>query len=189
MSTLYSVGAMNQLADAFEAAGYTAKDITDLRSFAQLGDLRLVVSGLAQIMVAKHIIDLDVVPFIPAGWKVEEHKKGGQFEWDLKKVQLCLSPNQEDNKCIEGNKLRRELEGLPTFNANLLDYLLDHKELIPKEWKGKAIFFWGTIYRYADGSLYVRYLCFGGKSWRWSYYWLGYDFNSDRPAAVAGQVS
>jgi hypothetical protein len=189
MSTLFSVGQMNQLADAFEAAGYTAKDITNLRSFSQLADLRLVVGGLARIVVDRHIIDLDAAPHIPKNLKVESHKKGGQFEWDLKKVQLYLSPNQEDGKYIVGKYLRKELENQPVLNANALDYLLEHRELIPEEWKGKRIFFWGTIYLHSNGNLCVRCLCRSGKSWYWDCNWLYDDFSSRNPAAVAGQAA
>jgi len=75
------------------------------------------------------------------------------------------------------------------YNANLLDYLLAHPELIPDSWKGKAVFFWGKIYRVSSGRLYVRYLFFHGhgERWSWSYHWLDYDFDSDSPAAVAGK--
>ena len=71
------------------------------------------------------------------------------------------------------------------MNANILDYLLAHPELIPEEWKGKYIFFWGTIYRLSDGRLCVRYLIWNGSEWDWSYDWLDDDFNSDSPAALA----
>jgi len=39
------------------------------------------------------------------------------------------------------------------MNANVLDYLLAHPELIPEDWKNKYVFFWGTIYRYSSGGL------------------------------------
>ena len=84
-----------------------------------------------------------------------------------------------------GNNLRQELDDQPTLNANVLDYLLAHPELIPEEWKGKAVFFWGTIYRRSDGGLYVRCLYWGGSKWRWHGRWLDNGFNSGNPAALA----
>lgn len=135
-------------------------------------------------MSTSHIIDGDADPFIPDGWKVEEHKKGGQFEWDVKKTTPYLSKKQKEGGAIEGNKLRKELADMPALNANVLDYLLANSHLIPEEWKGKAVFFWGTIYRDSDGSLCLRYLYWHGYQWRWDYYWLGGDFRSDDPAVL-----
>lgn len=179
---------MNQLGDALEAAGFAPDDVTKLRSFSDLTALKGVIRGLAKIVVVKHIIDCDADPFLPAGWKVEFHKKGGSFEWDPIKVKLHLSPNQQNGKTIEGNKLRKELANEPVLNANVLDYLLAHTELIPEEWKGKATFFWGTIYRDSGGSLCGRYLYWDGYRWNWYYYWLDNDWNDNSPAACS-QVS
>jgi hypothetical protein len=135
---------------------------------------------------AEHLIDLDADPFVPNSWSVVEHQKGGQFKWDASTVSLCLSKKQQSSKWIEGHKLREELEGKPVFNANLLDYLLKHPRLIPEEWKGKYVFFWGTVYRSSRGSLYVRYLCWDGDRWDWDYDWLvNYCFGFF-PAALRG---
>ena len=73
---------------------------------------------------------------------------------------------------IRGTELREELKGKPVLNANVLDYLLKHPELIPEEWKGKAVFFWGTIYRDSRGNLCVRCLYWDGSRWYWSHNWL-----------------
>lgn len=188
MSTLFSVGQMNQLGDALESAGYTIDDVTKLRSFADLAALKNVVRGTAKVVVVRHVIDCDADPFLPEGWKVESHKRQGQLEWDPTKVKLHLSPNQQDCKCIEGNKLRKELENEPVLNANALDYLLARPELIPEEWKGKYVFFWGTIYRYSDGILCVRCLDWNGGRWGWAYDWLGRGFGGSLPAALSASI-
>jgi len=49
MSTLYSIWAVNQLADAFENAGFTSDDLTKLRQFKDLAKLKDVVLGKAEI--------------------------------------------------------------------------------------------------------------------------------------------
>jgi hypothetical protein len=120
----------------------------------------------------KHIIDLDADPFVPDGFTIEEHTKGGQREWDPAKVSLYLSPNQQDGKSITGDRLRKELTGRPVFNTLLLDFLMANRQLIPDSWKYKAVIFWGTIYRDPDGDLYVRYLCWRDGQWDWDYDWL-----------------
>ena len=138
----------------------------------------------------EHIIDCDADPFLPNGWKVEEHQKGGQWKFDPKGVEFFLSNSQKGGKVIEGNKLRKELAKKPVFNANVLDYLYANPHLIPEEWKKdeqgntRYIFFWGTIYRDSSGNLYVRFLYWGGGGWDWLCYWLGNDWDDDDPAAV-----
>lgn len=185
MSTVFSVGQMNQLGDALEAAGFTPEDVTKLRSSSLLPDIRSVLLGRAKIVVVKHVIDLDAPPFVPNGWDVEleTHIKGGQFEWDPAKVSLYLSEDQQDGKTIQGCKLRKELSGKPVYNANLLDFLLAHPELIPNAWKREVVFFWGTLYR-AGGRVYVRCLTWGGDKWEGSVYRVGNDFNAHNPVAV-----
>ena len=189
MSTLYSIGQMNQLGDALEAAGFSVDDVTKLRSFPDLSTFKNVLKGHAQIVQIKHVIDCDSTPFLPSGWKgVEEHKKGGQLEWDPTKVYLHLSPNQKDGKSIVGHELRKELTNEPVLNANVLDYLLAHQDLIPESWKGKYVFFWDTIYRDSDDFLYVRSLYWSVGRWRWSSRWLDDAFCGSYPAARS-QVS
>lgn len=150
--------------------------------------MNAILSGKATITYKEHIIDLDADPRIPyEGWKVEEHKKGGQFAWNPAKVALFLSKKQQDGNSIEGNKLRKEMVDQPVYNANLLDYLLDNPHLIPEEWKGKVVFFWGTIYRDSGDFLYVRCLIWLGGRWRQDAYWLGNNFGSGHPSAVAAK--
>ena len=50
MSSLYSIGAMNQLGDALEKAGYTPDDITKLKQSEDLGNIKAVLYGQAQIV-------------------------------------------------------------------------------------------------------------------------------------------
>ncbi len=131
------------------------------------------------------IIDCDTDPMVPDGWSVEEHQKGGSLEWTPDKVALYVSEQQKGDKLIEGNKLRKELKGKPVFNVCLLDYLLAHPHLIPEEWKSKAIFFWGTIYRHSDGNLRVPCLLRYGDRWDCMYCGLGRNFRNFDPDAVS----
>ena len=190
MSTLYSVGQMNQVGDALEAAGYTPDEVTKLRSSPlSLADFKLVLLGRATIQPIKYLIDCDADPFLPNGWTVESHQKGGQFVFDPAKVTLHLSKKQQSGGAIVGNDLRKELRRKPVLNANVLDYLLKNPHLIPEEWKDKYVFFWGTVYRYSNGLLYVRYLYFRGGRWGWGCYWLDDDWHGRNPAAVAAAAS
>ena len=70
------------------------------------------------------------------------------------------------------------------LNANVLDYLLANPHLIPEEWKGKYVFFWGTVYHRRDGDPCVRCLGWNGAGWSWASHWLGASWTGDRPAAL-----
>ena len=129
-------------------------------------------------------INLDADPVCPNGWTVEEHKPGGQFTWNQAKVELHYSPNQKGEKFIQGQKLREELAPMPVFNANVLDWLLANPHAIPEACKGKATFFWGTIYRDSGGCLCVRYLFWRGDRWGWSFFLLDLDWARINPALV-----
>lgn len=114
---------------------------------------------------AGHIIDCDVAPRTPCGSTVKVHLEGGRFKWDPSQVDLYFSDRQvgsspeTTNYKVTGHELRPELSTKAVMNANVLDYLLAHPELIPKSWKGHSVFFWGTIYIDVSGQPYVRYLC------------------------------
>ena len=166
--------------------------VTELFNRAKNGTVPMspVLAGLQKLIegdFGSKVVDLDANPFVPDGWSVEEHQKGGQFAFDPAKLGLHLSKKQEGDGRIEGNKLREELKAQPVVNANLLDWLYrkENQHLIPDEWKGKAVFFWGTIYRDADGSLCVRDLFWLGDGWYWGCRWLDYDWYSVFPAAVS----
>lgn len=180
-----SVWAALELEDAAVRLGFTPGEIRTLAGRKDL--LQLVRQALRGAIGIGPVIDCDADPFLPRGWEgVEYHKKGGQLTLDMSNVRLHLSPNQMDGKCIEGNKLRRELASEQVLNANVLDYLLkpENQHLIPEKWKGKYVFFWGTIYRSSSGGLYVRYLCWNDGSWSRGYYWLDYNFHGSNSAAV-----
>lgn len=169
MSTLYSVGSMNQFADALEVAGFSPGNLTELRSSPDiLKQLMKVLSGQSEIVAIKYTIDLDADPFSPNGWKVKKHIQDGQFEWDPKKVALYQYKG-EGREIVQGQQLCEELEDKPVFNANLLDFLLDHQNLIPNEWMSHLVFFWGTLYRNLHDLTDVRCLVWSDSKWKWRF--------------------
>ena len=189
---MLDVGQANELKLAFRRADWSNDDIKRLCEGSVLVDVRSVLRGHAAINVIEHVIDCDADPFNPwasEGFTIEDHQKGGQWKFDPKEIEFFLTSSQKSGK-VEGNKLRKELAKKPVFNANVLDYMLAHPELIPDEWKTdgngntRYIFFWGTVYRNRDGFLYVRYLYWDVGRWRWSRSWLGHDWYSNDPAAV-----
>ncbi|MFH0912563.1 MAG: hypothetical protein V1807_02825 [Patescibacteria group bacterium] len=185
---MLDVGQANELKLAFRRAGYTNAEIKKLCEGDILATLLPVIKGNAEVVTSKHIIDCDADPFLPTGWKVEQHNKGGQFALDTSKIHFYLSKGQKNGKTIGGNKLRKELQNKPVLNANVLDWLLDHPEFIPEEWKSKYVFFWGTIYRSAGGHLVVRSLHWHGTRWDWNYDYPDDDWYGFYPAALSASI-
>jgi len=173
-------------------AAWSAADIARF-SEGDMAKLVLpVVRGYGKVELMELFVDLAADAPLPKewsasdGWKIEEHRKGNpQWRYEPSQLRLHLSPNQQGDKYIVGDKLRKELVSVPVMNANLLDWLLLHPELIPDSWKGKYVFFWGTIYRHRGGSLCVRYLYWDGSAWSWSSRWLDDYFDADGPAVVS----
>ncbi len=149
------------------------------------GNGKAMQSALFEALDQPIFIDCDDDPYIPDGVRVEEHHKGGRFIWSPVVVMLFLSEEQQNGRVIKSDKLRKELEDKPGLNANVLDFLLRHEHLIPKEWKGKYVFFWRTVYRDRGDDLLVRcpYWDGGMWSWRWRSVINGI-WSHDTPAAV-----
>jgi hypothetical protein len=180
---MLDVGQANEIKLAARRAGVTNADMKRLSEGDVFSQILPVLRGLGEVTITKHLIDLDANPMIPDGWEVVEHRKGGQFEFDPSKIVPYLDEGQKDGKVIKGHELREKLANQPVFNANLLDWYLAHRNLIPEECKGKTIFFWGTIYRSSRGGLYVRCLVWDGSGWDWGYDWLGLGWSGSSPAA------
>jgi hypothetical protein len=151
--------------------------------------LRAIAEGRAKVEILKFVVDFDKLPSVPDGWTIlpdsEQlpNRMKGVMEFDPAKVLLYLDESQKKGNVIEGKKLRQKLEDVPVYGAQLLDFYLANTHLIPEEWKGKYVFFWGTIYRGALGRLSVRCLCWDGTGWGWRCCWLGSDWDGDGPAA------
>lgn len=153
-----------------------------------------------EVKVLTATLDLATTPRPPfAGAAVEKHtgqgtvtiekRADGQLYIDGKKVILHLSGSQLGGKSPKGHELRTELDGKLVLNATILDFLEDHREFIPDDWKKgeqgntRFVYFWGTVYRRAGGNLYVLYLFWDGQRWRFGYQWLYSDWRGSCPAA------
>ncbi len=142
-------------------------------------------------------VDWSSAPFIP--WSdgvVIEHldngilkleRRGEDLYANSEKVGLYFSEQQRGGNYLEGHALRKELSDKRRYNANLLDFLIkkENQCLIPESWKGKRVYFWGTIYRRADNRLYSRFLFWDGAEWHWLFSYLEDDYLGDEPAAVS----
>ena len=122
-------------------------------------------------------------PFIPDRYSLEENIDLGIIDWNPKKVSLYLSEKQKTGY-ISGEELREELKDKKPLNSAVLKFLLDNPKEIPEEWKGKYVYFFGTILRGPGGLRRVLFLYWYGDGWRWCYDWLGDDWRANHPSAV-----
>lgn len=202
-------GLGHQLEMGFARNDWTEADVQKLKEGTLLAQVLHLVRGTGVVQIIKHIINLagDCMPKAwkdQGGWSIrpEDQIKGVKNTGTLEIVDLVrqvvfhLSPNQKDGKVIEGHKLRKELEKnkVPVLNACVLDYLLLHPELIPEDWKKdengntRFIYFWGTVFRGADGGLYVRCLFWYGGAWDWDCLYLDDDWDVQNPSAILASV-
>ncbi len=180
---MLDVSQAHELKLAFRKGGWNKADIKKLCEGDLAARLLPVVKGLADVVVVKHIIDCDADPFVPEGFTLKEHRKGGQIVWDPTKFQLYLSERQKNGKVISGNDLDKELADVPgILNANVLDYFLAHQEIIPPECEGVFTYFWGTKYL-SGGNSFVRCLYRDGGRWCSGCHWLGRGWAGGGPAA------
>lgn len=161
------VGQANEIKLAARRAGATNADLKRLSEGNMFKQILPVLRGNANVVIVKHVIDCDVAPYVPYHRKVKKHRTTGkQLEWDPGKIKLYFSEQQNKGCRVIGFDLYKEFASLPVINANVLDYLFSHPDLIPKEWKGKKIFFWGTVYEFeVDNSSRVRYLNEDSDAW------------------------
>jgi hypothetical protein len=194
------VGLAQEIEHALNRNGFTSLDQVKALTVGDfLGRVRGVQMGLYEIKPVEHAIDFGATPLVPEGWSVEEHKKGkvaklerrgDELYLDGKKIELWLSKPQKKGNVIGGNDLRKEVSKRSVINANLPEYLLKNPHLIPDAWKKDEkgntiyIFFWGTVCRFSDGRLDVRYLYWDGGKWTMYYGWLDGVWDSRGPAAV-----
>lgn len=187
----FSAGLAAKMCGAFCEAGGTPAELNAVAENEKvLRGLIAVLRGQAEVTLVKHVVDcsgplrkIDGLTPLPADEQITS-RFTGELALTPEALALYLDPGQQGDGVVKGNKLRKLLEGQNVLPAQVLDYQLEHPELIPESWKGKYTYFWGTIYRSAGGDLCVRCLCRCDGRWDWRYDWLVDDWDSTCPAAV-----
>lgn len=87
-----------------------------------------------------------------------------------------LKPNEF---FVNGEEMKRR--GREELNAHLgqhhAEYLMEHQELIPKEWRGKYyLVFPGTVWQGSYSRRLVPYLHWDGDRWCLDFHWLRGDW-------------
>lgn len=109
-----------------------------------------VIKGVAEIRDLPHTVDLDEQPLEINGYMVVSHNGGGVFNFDDRAVTL-FSEDIPKN----GYQLKSLITN--AFNGNMLDFLLNHQDLIPNDCREVYTCFLGTIYQdLQDDQPYIR---------------------------------
>ena len=138
-----------------------------------------------------HFIDCSVPPRVmkDAHIAASIHQIPGRVTerilWDPSKIGFHVEQNARGRSVLPGAEFRELLQGKPVLPANVLDFLLEHKELIPSEWQKRGhIVFAGTMYHYDPFPVPGRrrrpfcmrsmwYESFSRVRWRWDYLVFG----------------
>ena len=111
------------------------------------------------------------------GEEEEDPRSLALNEINPSKIELIITLTEgEESVNGEENLRRLQATGNILLDANVLLAFWNNQHLIPESWKGKYVYFPGTILRDPDGGRLVFYLGWNGSEWHWSYYWLGGDW-------------
>lgn len=210
MSTRYSIGQVNQLADALEAAGYTVDDVTKLRSSSRLADFKGVLFGNADIVVVRRLLTISRAgnsAYTGTGLATWLGKKVGDglsgepqrdprslalSEIDIEKIQFKHYIDLDEGETVITGENR--VKAIKTSGDIGLDAQIGwdlYKENGQKSlrwlYNNRGVF-WMEFSEVLRSSLGYRYFLYlyrnGDGSWNWDYNCLDSDRNVSNPAAV-----
>jgi hypothetical protein len=139
--------------------------------------------GEMELKQLDQVIDLDKITVNRRDYDVMEHQKGGRLTWSPAAVELYVDVLQVSKRAT-GHDIRKILADKPVLNICAMEFLLERQHLIPEEWKGKAIFFWGTIFRGYEGRPYVMCMRMWHGEWAWSAHPLNNPWGTNSPAIL-----
>lgn len=156
------------LANAVTDAGGNG---ADLRRIESDGELRQKVAALIVGASADLLYDKRM-----DGWKLLEHAPRRINSVDgLKLMPILKSGEDRVNGEEMVHRARVELDA--NLGQEDAEWLLEHEDLIPKEWRSYYIPFTATVWRDSDGYRSVASLFWLGGEWHLYWHWLddGWD--------------
>ncbi len=194
----YSEGQTHQLMNALEANGFTPGHVAKLGQYKQLGDIRLVLDGQAEIVVVKkEEVPLDTII------RVDRSVRPAYPDWVEKAIHPeleCTGPAEYDLATAVSLWFHDLQKGGVTTGQVIYDYLKKHgllascgslPDALEIQKKGVEVFrkifgnnyayFWKSVVRHrGDGSLCVPFLYVDGDRvvlyWSWlGYVWHGHE--------------
>lgn len=172
----YKEGQVNQLANALEAAGFTADDITKLGQFGELADIRELVRG-------RRLLKLGL---LYSSW-VKQHltpKLEVATVCDPGKVEFWLDSRQNTDSFPTSDNIYEAIKsskGLLERSLSLgeLMWYEDNPDKAPPNFKGKWIFGWASVVQDDGGNHHVPFLDGVSNSFSVVWYSIGSSLFSD----------
>lgn len=185
-----SVPLAAELYHAFIREGWEPSDVKKLCKHGVLAQILPAMRGGGEKITVSHTIDCSVLPEIPKGWKIFLHKRYPDVVWSLDRIEFLPHPERDVVPFLSyprNMEIVERVEKLPFANANILDYLLRNKHIIPEGWKvyGVPIAFWGTIYDDSHGDRCLRSLHWNGRDWEDEALWLDQKYEGHKVALLA----
>jgi len=131
------------------------KHLLELR---ELHETKVIANKRQNRYLANKVINLEQDPFTPEGLAVISHTKEGKPKF--KELYLGLTD------WVKKDEVYLALLHGQHANANLLDFLLTHRQCIPQEFEDKVVCFMGTEYSFPNElKIFTRYLVWGKSFW------------------------
>ncbi len=184
MSTLYSIGAMNQLGDALEQAGFFPADVTLLKQFKNLSSIKDLLQNQAQIVYREFSIDTNHLPVFPDEYSVVDHQKNGELLLSKDRLETLFLPKQNQEEGMLGAEILGLLSSKQKLNVAVADFLLKNSHTIPDSWRPYCVCFWGTLIKKPNNDPAVLYILWSGRDWDWGVRALKEKFDHNYPAAI-----
>jgi hypothetical protein len=124
-------------------------------------------------------IDCSKDPSTPQGFTLVSSPPDGTYQLN---AEIKTFPFESKTTPITGEKMLAKL-GKTVLNACVLDYLWEHKELIPEAWKTKHVVFLGSIFADAGGNKFFQTLYWWDNHWDTERTYLTEPYD-DRIAAI-----
>lgn len=116
-------------------------------------------------------INTNTKPSLPWDWMtVEDNATYGKI--DVSKLRLYTPKG----KTLE--EVKEEVKGMKPANWAVLQYLFEHPDAVPKDWRKYYLFFFGTSLRDRGGLWDVPYAYWDSSEWERRAYWLWLDWGS-----------
>ncbi len=158
------------------------------------------MSTQSQIIRIDRSTPFNPVALLGAGWSIwrgpwngtgligaEQNNSESLALTEVDLARIVLKPSLEvGGAIVGGEEFLTQLKNAKSLvlDAKVGQTLYENPHLIPESWKGTWVNFMGTVLRNDRERRHVMCLLWNGRQWRYREFWLDYDFEACRPAAI-----
>lgn len=156
--------------------------------FAQIASRRVTGSRLQEFLRGEATAPAKPLVYDKTkdGWTRLEHvQRSITSITDLKLVPILKKGENSINGEEMVRRARAELNA--NFGQEDAEWLLEHQNEIPKEWRNYYLAFPGTVWQVSGGNRRVPYLGWFDAGWCLLFYWRDYDWRSGNRLLSVGK--